>query len=152
MNMPSLSRLAGWSLVLCATVAVNMPVRAQTAPASAAEDPLRLDQLVVSASRTLEDPKFTPSSVTNIQLPDLRAAQVDSLKTALAQTPGVIVVTTGATGGQTSLFMRGANSDQVLFFVDGVRMNTAQADYLNFLGGADLALPRAIFSSVEWKF
>lgn len=134
MNMPSLSRLAGWSLVLCAAT-----VSAQTAPAIASDTTLQLDHFVVSASRTPQDPNFTPSSVTVLSLPELRLAQIDSLKTALAQTPGVIVVSTGATGGQTSIFMRGANADQVLFLVDGVRMNTTQADYLNFLGRADLA-------------
>ncbi len=137
MNMPSLSRLAGWSLVLCA--AVNASMHAQTAPAIAPDNTIRLDHFVVSASRTPGDPKFTPGSVSVLSLPELRLAQIDNLKTALAQTPGVIVVSTGATGGQTSIFMRGANADQVLFLVDGVRMNTTQANYLNFLGRADLA-------------
>ena len=139
MNMPSLSRLAGWSLVLCAVAAVNTSARAQTAPAIAPDTTLQLDHFVVSASRAPQDLKFTPSSVSVLSLPELRLAQIDSLKTALAQTPGVIVVSTGATGGQTSIFMRGANADQVLLLVDGVRMNTTQAAYLNFLGGADLA-------------
>src|SRR2546423_1605112 len=138
MNMPSLSRLAGWSLVLCAVAAVSALSRAQTAPADAPDAALQLDHFVVSASRAPEDLKFTPSSVSILSLPELRLAQIDSLKTALAQTPGVVVMSTGATGGQTSIFMRGANADQVLFLVDGVRMNTTQADYLSFLGGADL--------------
>lgn len=139
MNTPSLSRLAGWFLVLCAVAAVNTLSRAQTAPAVAAGDTVRLENVVVSASRTPHDPNFTPNSLTVVSLPDLRLAQIDNLKTALAQTPGVVVVSTGATGGQTSIFMRGANADQVLFLVDGVRMNTTQAHYLSFLGGADLA-------------
>jgi vitamin B12 transporter len=35
--------------------------------------------------------------------------------------------------------MRGASSHQVLFMVDGVRMNSRSAAYFSFLGGADLA-------------
>jgi vitamin B12 transporter len=139
MPTPSLSRLAGWFSVLT-LIAATSPVRAQTAPVVAPKnDAIHLDHWVVSASRTPQDRRFTPSSVTALSLPELRLTQIDGLKTALAQTPGVIVVSTGATGGQTSIFMRGANADQVLFLVDGVRMNTTQADYLNFLGGADLA-------------
>jgi len=117
---------------------VNASGSAPTTPAGATDDPVRLENFVVSASRSPQDPKFTPSSVTAVSLPELRLEQIDSLKTALAQTPGVVVVSTGATGAQTSIFMRGANPDQVLFLVDGVRMNTTQADYFSFLGEADL--------------
>ncbi|MCX6950600.1 MAG: TonB-dependent receptor plug domain-containing protein, partial [Verrucomicrobia bacterium] len=136
MILPLLSRLAGWSLVLC--LAANAPLRAQSAVAGNPAPVLPLDHLVVSAARLPQDPLYTPSSVSVLSLPDLQLLQVDTLKTALAQTPGVIVVSTGATGGQTSVFMRGANADQVLLLVDGVRMNTTEASYLNFLGGADL--------------
>ena len=137
MYMPSLSRLAGRSLVLC-VAAVNACLCAQTAPAIAPDDTLHLEDYVVSASRSPQDPKLTPSSVTLLPLADFHSAQIGELRTALAETPGVIVANTGATGGQSSIFMRGANSDQTLFVVDGVRLNTSTASYGNFLGGADL--------------
>ena len=47
------------------------------------------------------------------------------------------VAASGATGGQTSVFLRGASSDQSLFVVDGVRLNTTTVTYYNLLGGAD---------------
>ncbi len=43
---------------------------------------------------------------------------------------------TGQTGAADSIFLRGANSDQVLFLVDGIRLNDANANYSVFLGGA----------------
>jgi vitamin B12 transporter len=98
-----------------------------------------LDNYVISASRTAQDPKYTPSSVSVLPLPDLAAAQVTDLRLALEQEPGVIVNTTGATGGVTSVLLRGANAHQTLFVVDGVRMNDRSAKYETFLGGADLA-------------
>jgi vitamin B12 transporter len=98
-----------------------------------------LAPVVVSATRTAQDPKCASSSVTALPLPDLDAMQIPDLRTALAQTPGVIVVNSGAVGAQSSVFMRGANSDQTLFVVDGVRLNTSNASYSNFLGGAGLA-------------
>lgn len=97
-----------------------------------------LPQVVVSATRTPQDLKFTPESVTALSLAALDSMQVPDLRTALAQTPGVIVVNTGAVGSQSSIFLRGANEDETLFVVDGIRLNTAQATYSNFLGGADL--------------
>jgi vitamin B12 transporter len=98
----------------------------------------QLDAYVVSATRTPQDPKLSSSSVTLLPLADLQAAQTVDLRTALAPTPGVVVVSSGATGGQSSVFLRGANSDQTLFIVDGVRMNDRSTAYLNFLSGADL--------------
>jgi len=104
----------------------------------AENDVHNLDQLVVSATRSPQDPKFTASSVTALSLPDLQSAQIPDLRTALSETPGVIVAGTGATGAQSSVFFRGANADQTLFVVDGVRLNTSTASYVNFLGNADL--------------
>ena len=99
----------------------------------------RLDTVVVSATRTPQSPAYTPSSVTSLSIVDLQTAQVSDLRTALAEVPGVIVVNTGASGGQSSILFRGANSDQTLFIVDGVRINTSTASYANFLGNAGIA-------------
>lgn len=137
MHLPKLSRLAGWTLVTC-LAAGSAPARGQSAPLGALDPAAPLEHVVVSAARLPQDPRYTPSSVSRLSLPELRLTQTADLKTALAQTPGVIVFSTGAVGAQTSLSIRGANADQVLLLVDGVRMNTTQADYLNFLGGADL--------------
>jgi vitamin B12 transporter len=108
-----------------------------TSPASA-ESVLRLDQMIVSASRTPQDPHYASSAVSPISLDELAAEQITFLKDALAQQPGVIVINSGAVGSQSSVFLRGANSDQTLFMVDGVRMSDRSASYQNFLGDADL--------------
>jgi vitamin B12 transporter len=97
------------------------------------------DQYVVSASRTPQDPGYTPSNVSSLSLPSLDSAQVPDLRTALSETPGVVVANSGAVGSQSSIFLRGANSDLTLFVVDGVRLNTENISYANFLGGANLA-------------
>lgn len=126
---------AGYRLLIplaAACLAATFALRAQTGVQN-------LEQVVVSATRTPQDPKITPESVTALSLPALETMQVPDLRTALAQTPGVIVVNTGAVGSQSSIFLRGANADQTLFVVDGVRLNTANVSYANFFGGADLA-------------
>lgn len=114
-----------------ACVAAPIALRAQT-------DVTPMSPVVVSATRTPQDPRYASSSVTAFSLPALADMQVTDLRTALAETPGVTVVASGGVGSQTSVFMRGANSDQTLFVVDGVRLNTTNISYANFLGGADL--------------
>lgn len=127
------TRAAGWFWMTCGAVVAVVPSIARSQ-----EQASNLDAFVVSASRTPQDPRTVPSTVTSLALDDLQASQVLSLSTALSEVPGVSVVNTGAVGGQSAVFIRGANSDQVLFVVDGIRMNTRSADYSNFLGGADL--------------
>lgn len=95
-----------------------------------------LSELIVSANRAPTDPAAVTSVVTVVKPDDLHRAQVDSLGAALATVPGLSVVQTGAHGGQTAVFMRGGGADHTLFFVDGVRMNTADASYANALGAA----------------
>jgi vitamin B12 transporter len=97
-----------------------------------------LDAIIVSATRTPQALKYTPSSATQHDLRYLDSAQVVTLQDALDRTPGVSLVLLGARGSQTSINIRGTEADHVLFIVDGVRMNSAQADYTGFLGGADL--------------
>lgn len=131
------SRLPGLLLNIIALATTSVSVaHAQTS--SHTDDPIRLEDVVVSAARAPQDPRYIPSSVSFIKPTDLASSQIVDLRTALAAEPGVIVVASGATGGQTAVFMRGAGTDQVLLFVDGVRMNTTDAGYANFLGGADV--------------
>ena len=42
---------------------------------------------------------------------------------ALREVPGAAVVSTGSFGGQTSLFLRGGESDHVKVLIDGVAVN-----------------------------
>ena len=137
-----LSRNTGRFLFAFACAATALPcARAQTTeavPAPANHEAIRLDNYVVSATRTPQDPKNTPSSVSVLSPTALGLSQIMDLRTALAAEPGVIINNTGAAGGQSSVMMRGANSNQTLFVVDGVRMNDKSSGYENFLGQVDL--------------
>ncbi len=121
------------------------PVPAETASAGTAatvradDETVQLGRYVVSASRTAQDPRYTPSSVTLLDASDLAVGQITDLHTALAQQPGVIIVNNGPAGSRSSILMRGAQSHQTLLVVDGVRMNDKAADYGNYLGVADLS-------------
>ncbi len=127
-----LARVAGQSLLALA-LAASLPADPGSTPA------VTLGTFVVSASRTPQDPLLLPSDVALLPLDELQAAQVPDLRTALAAVPGVIVANSGAVGSPSAVFLRGANSNQTLFVVDGVRLNTSNASYGNFLGAVDLA-------------
>jgi len=136
-----LRRFALFSGVMALSVAgLRADSAAATAAAAAAPEAadtaVDREEIVISASRSRNDPKYTASSVSLVSLAELAESQVVELRTALAREPGVSVVNSGATGSQSSIFMRGGSSHQTLLFVDGVRMNDRSASYVNFLGGA----------------
>ncbi|HVS51037.1 MAG TPA: TonB-dependent receptor [Opitutaceae bacterium] len=103
--------------------------RAQTAPA-------QLDPFVTTATRTPATPQTLGSAVDTISASDLAREQIGSLAAALGSVPGAPVLAAGARGAAASLFLRGANSNQTLFLVDGIRLNDPNTDYAVFLGGA----------------
>ncbi|MGA7487215.1 MAG: TonB-dependent receptor plug domain-containing protein, partial [Xanthobacteraceae bacterium] len=60
------------------------------------------------------------SSVTVITAADIEREQRRTVPDALANVPGLNVVQSGGPGGQTSVFMRGTNSNQVKVLIDGI--------------------------------
>ncbi|MEP6745864.1 MAG: TonB-dependent receptor, partial [Gemmatimonadota bacterium] len=79
--------------------------------------------LVVTAERTPLPPGVVSGSITVLQGSELRARGVRSVADALREVPGAAVVSTGSFGGQTSLFLRGGESDHVKVLIDGVAVN-----------------------------
>ncbi len=99
---------------------------------------VHLDQFVTTATRTLTPRERIGSAVDRTSAEQLAQRQITSLNDALGTLAGTPAFTSGATGGATSLFTRGANSNQTLFLVDGIRLNDPNTDYQVFLGGASL--------------
>jgi vitamin B12 transporter len=60
------------------------------------------------------------SSTTVITAADIDRQQLRTVPDALAALPGLNVVQTGGPGGQTSVFIRGANSNHVKVLIDGI--------------------------------
>ncbi len=132
MNKPASSRTTGCIILACAFAAplsINS-ARAQTVPYS-----VILDEVVVSATRTPNELRTTGSVVEKITGDDVARRQLPTLASALNGAAGA-PVTTGGTGGATSIFLRGSNSNQTLVLVDGVRLGDSNALYANYIGGA----------------
>jgi vitamin B12 transporter len=111
---------------------------AQSAPDS------QLDPFLVVATRTPADARTLGTAVDLITAADLSREQVTTPAAALGAVPGAPLFPNGAPGSDASIFLRGADSDQTLFLVDGIRLNDANTDYAVFLGGARLGATDSI--------
>ncbi|GEO99682.1 TonB-dependent receptor plug domain-containing protein [Methylobacterium haplocladii] len=89
---------------------------AGTAPDAATS----LDEISVSATGVPTPLARTGSSVTVLTAETLEAQQRRTVPDALQQVPGLNVVQTGGPGGQTSVFIRGANSNHTKVLIDGI--------------------------------
>jgi vitamin B12 transporter len=94
---------------------------AQGATQPAAQKP----DVLVTASRAPESLDEVLWSSDVLTRSDIEASQSLSIQSLLAQLPGVQIDNTGGLGKQTSIFLRGTNSDQTLLLVDGVRVGSA---------------------------
>jgi vitamin B12 transporter len=132
MNSYSCVRNSGRVFSACALVAtlVSPVVQAQTAP----DEEIILDPVVVTATRTPVRASQLGSAVTVITSEDLERRQITTLGEALGGAAGT-PIQSGAGGGATSLFLRGSNSTQTLFLVDGIRASDPNSLYNNLLGG-----------------
>jgi vitamin B12 transporter len=105
----------------------------------AAGAPTVLEPFVSAATRTPAERETIGSVVETFTAQDLSRRQVSSLAAALAGGTAAPLFASGAHGAITSLFLRGANSNQTLFLVDGLRVNDPNTDYSVLLGGACVA-------------
>jgi vitamin B12 transporter len=78
------------------------------------------DTVVVTATRIPTPELQVASSITVVSADDIAARQIQTLPDLLKQVPGLNVVQTGGPGGQTSVFMRGTNSNHTKVLVDGI--------------------------------
>jgi vitamin B12 transporter len=78
------------------------------------------ESVVVSATRIATPVDQVASAITVIDASDIDRRQERSLPDVLADAPGLNLVQTGGEGGQTSIFMRGTNSNHVKVLVDGI--------------------------------
>lgn len=122
-----------------AAVAALSAFGALGVPAATAQTSIvatQLDAVVTTATRTPAAPQTIGSAVDVITAADLARRQSNSLASALGSVAGAPHFSSGAGGAINSLFLRGANSNQTLFLVDGLRFSDPNTDYQVFLGGA----------------
>jgi vitamin B12 transporter len=120
------SRSACLRTLALACASLPGPVLAQQTAAPFADVPrgaeaaVTLSELSVSATGVPTPVDQVGSSVTVLTAETLEAQQRRTVPDALQQVPGLNVVQTGGPGGQTSVFIRGSNSNHVKVLIDGI--------------------------------
>jgi vitamin B12 transporter len=118
-------------LALLSAAALALTLLAATR-AAAQEAPL--DAVIVTATRSALPVADALPSVTVLTRQDIELTQSHDLIELLGRQVGIEFARSGGQGSQSSLFMRGTNSNQVLVLVDGVRVNSGVDGAAN-LGG-----------------
>ena len=112
---------------------VSLPISSWSqVPDSRDNDVDELDTIIVTANRTEQSLDDTLASTTVIDRELIERSQAQDLIELLRLQPGVDIVRTGSPGGQTSIFLRGTNSNQVLVLIDGVRVSSANSGLFQF--------------------
>ena len=104
---------------------------------AAAEAPVLLPTLVISASATAVAAREVGSAVTVITAEQIEQQQVTSLADALRQAPGVALSRSGPLGSQTQVRLRGAEANHTLVLINGIELNdpsgASEYDFGNML-------------------
>jgi len=106
---------------LCVAALPAAAVRAQSQPGDNVAQ--LMPHIVITATRAETELERIPAQVTVIDREAIDRGGYQTVEEALRTVPGLSVVRLGGPGQQTSVFMRGANSDHVLVLVDGVPVN-----------------------------
>jgi vitamin B12 transporter len=85
------------------------------------------DEVIITASRTAESLDETLASVTIIDRAQIEALQPRSVDEILQAAEGVSFARNGGIGQITAMYMRGGESDHVLWLIDGVRIGSVSA-------------------------
>ena len=83
------------------------------------------DPIIVTATRTAQTVDQSLAAVTVINQADIRRQQSKSMQDVLRGLPGISIANTGGPGKVSSVFLRGAESDQVLVLINGVKVGSA---------------------------
>ncbi len=107
-----------------------LAVTAQTTASDAAVPTLK--DIVVTPSRSAEPLADAIGDVTVIGPDQLTEARGDSIAEIIGRAPGVQFISYGGPQTATGLFIRGANSNQTLVLIDGMRINGSTAGSISF--------------------
>jgi vitamin B12 transporter len=92
----------------------------------------QLDPIVVTATRTETPLKEVATSVTVVTEEEIQQQQAKTVADVLRLVPGLDVAQSGSRGTSTSVFIRGAESDQTLVLIDGIEVNSVTLGSFDF--------------------
>jgi vitamin B12 transporter len=129
-------RLSAATFALCAASAGI----AQDAPTPDAAIDAGSDAIVVTATRAPVDIDQVPASITVLDKGAIDRAQDIGVTELLLRTPSISISRNGGYGTSTSLRIRGAEAEQTVVVIDGVKLNDPSAtgggyNFANLLAG-----------------
>src|SRR5262245_59495655 len=102
------------SLLFVLLLSAPLSALAQTEPDN------MLPTLVITADRFPTDPSKVTSSYTVVMQEEMQRRQLRNTTEVLRTIPGISVQQSGGPGTQTSVFLRGSNSNHTLLLIDGI--------------------------------
>lgn len=114
MNFPATRQAAAQSLALSLAFAFAAPSFAQN-----------LDSVVVTANRMPQRAVDVIADTTVIHAEEIARSGAGSVADVLRRQRGIEITRNGSAGASTSVFLRGANSNQVVVLLDGVRIGSS---------------------------
>ncbi len=99
-----------------------------------AEEPVRLDEIVVSGGLTPIEASSYGRAYSVVTAEEIEARQIRDAAEALRGLPGVTLTRTGAAGGLVAVRIRGSESNHVLVLIDGVEVSAPQNGEYDFSG------------------
>src|SRR5690554_394574 len=106
---------------------VSMMALPLAVAAQSSDQTEQLDPIVVTATLGPKTVGESLSSVTEIRQQEIARKQPRELSDLLRSQPGVSVQTSGGIGQQTSIYLRGHESDATVLLVNGIRIRSATA-------------------------
>lgn len=97
-----------------------------------AEEKIKIEEVVVTASRMEEPLEETTSSVVVIKEEDIKRMNVNFIPDVLRRVPEMNIVQNGGEGKLTSVFLRGGSPTATLVLIDGIKMNSPTAGVFDF--------------------
>ena len=97
--------------------------------------------VVVTARRVPQQPWETGQALTVVDRAEIEQRQTVAVADLLATTPGVTISRNGSLGGFTGVRLRGAEAEQTLVVIDGIRVNDPSSpgggfDFANLLAAS----------------
>lgn len=88
-------------------------------------DSTPVDTVVVTASRSPQRAPDVIAQTTVVDAAEIARSGAGSVADVLQRQPGIEIARNGSAGAATSVFLRGANSNQVVVLLDGVRIGSS---------------------------
>lgn len=108
-----------------AASSLALAMAASFAHADSASIDTAIDTVVVTAARMPQRAADVIAQTTVIDRDEIERSGAGSVADVLQRQPGIEITRNGSAGASTSVFLRGANSNQVVVLLDGVRTGSS---------------------------